>query len=205
MSALLVFLGLLLILLSIVFLILTINPKRMVQPIIKNKFTVKRLHTILSSLGCFILALILLIIGAVTSPDFGKELEAQQEQDQEKEKKEEEAKKLAEQKKLEEEKKRLEEEKRKKEALAKEEAEKQAAEERKKQEEVAKAKTDQQTSSSSSSSGNSSSASSKPPYKGTDVTCSDFSTSEEATAYMKAYNVTKLDRDKNGVACESLK
>lgn len=48
------------------------------------------------------------------------------------------------------------------------------------------------------------SSSSKPAYKGTSVNCSDFSTSSEATRYMNAYGVYKLDRDRDGIACESL-
>ncbi|MDQ0417619.1 high-affinity K+ transport system ATPase subunit B [Croceifilum oryzae] len=44
--------------------------------------------------------------------------------------------------------------------------------------------------------------SNKPAYRGKGVTCSSFSSSAEATAYMNAYKVYKLDRNKNGVACE---
>jgi len=35
--------------------------------------------------------------------------------------------------------------------------------------------------------------------------CSDFSSQREATAYMNAYGATWLDRDHDGIACESLK
>ncbi len=45
---------------------------------------------------------------------------------------------------------------------------------------------------------------SMPPYRGMNVVCDDFSSSTEATAYMKAYGVNKLDRDGDGIACESL-
>ncbi len=43
-----------------------------------------------------------------------------------------------------------------------------------------------------------------PSYRGTDVTCADFSSSAEATNYMNTYGVTKLDRDGDGIACETL-
>lgn len=87
-------------------------------------------------------------------------------------------------------------EKKKQEESAKTEADKKVAEEKRKQEEAMKKA--QATNTTKSSTKN------KPAYRGTNVTCSDFSSSAEATAYMKAYKVYKLDRNRDGVACESL-
>lgn len=98
----------------------------------------------------------------------------------------------------------LDAEKKKQEELAKAEAEKKAAEEKRKQEEAEKKAQATNTSKSSSSGSSNKTSSSKPTYRGTGVTCSDFSSSAEATAYMKAYKVYKLDRDRDGIACESL-
>lgn len=95
----------------------------------------------------------------------------------------------------------LDAEKKKQEELARLEAEKKAAEEKKRQEALSKKTT---TSTTTNKSSTRRTTSSKPTYRGTSVTCSSFSSSAEATAYMKAYGVYKLDRDKDGIACESL-
>jgi multisubunit Na+/H+ antiporter MnhG subunit len=41
-------------------------------------------------------------------------------------------------------------------------------------------------------------------YRGANVVCDDFSSTAEATAYMIAYDLYKLDRDGDGIACEAL-
>lgn len=98
----------------------------------------------------------------------------------------------------------LDVEKKKQEELAKAEAEKKPSEEKRKQEEAEKKNQTTNTNKSSSFGSSNKTSSNKPTYKGTGVTCSNFSSSAEATAYMNAYKVYKLDRDRDGIACESL-
>lgn len=45
----------------------------------------------------------------------------------------------------------------------------------------------------------------KPKYLGPKVACKMFKTWQEAQTYMLAWKATRLDRDRDGIACESLK